>query len=502
MSRALLVAVREYRQIAATRGFWVMLLVVPLAITISITAARFLGPPPSVAYVIVDAGGHYAPAIEHRIELEYQRQALIDLSAYARRRDVQSADPGAVWARGQGWFSDPQVEAFVAAGGVDAALRRIGPRLPAGAPVFAPKPRPFIRTPPPRDAPAGQGPDRFGAALGPYLQHGVDTPAGKRPLSLAVYVPDGFGAPGAVVRMWTDGRTNPLLIDAVRSELTRAMRTQAMQAGGVPPGTAEGIESLSAPLQVIQPTSGGGREQVFIRSAVPLALVYLLLITAISTGSMMLQGVIEERSNKLLEAVLACIRPGELMYGKLLGLGAVGLTIVAVWLGGGIGAAFSVQGVAADVLRPSLSALNQPWMIGALLFYFLTGYLIVSMIFLAIGSLSNSMQDAQAYLTPVLMLFMLPVIFMMNSALMNPDGPLPHILSWVPIYTPFAMLARLGGGVSMTEVLSTGAMVIVFVAVEILLLGRVFQASLLSAGQPPKLSGFIRLMFQSPSGRA
>ena len=500
MTRTLIIALRDYRQIAATRGFWVMLLVVPLAIVVSIAAARFLAPPPSVALMIVDVSGSYAPAIERRVELEYQRQVLIDLSAYAKRRNVRSALPGAVWASGGAWFSDQQVESFIAGGGVDAALRRIRPRLPADAPVFAPRPRPALLTPPPKGVPTDQGPDRFGSALAPYLQHGVITLAGKLPLALAVYVPRTFGEPGVDVRMWTDGRANPVLIEGVRGELTHALRLRALQAAGVPAGTAAGIETLNAPLQVVQP-SGGGREQAMIRSAVPLALVYLLLISAISTGSMMLQGVIEERYNRLLEAVLACVRPSELMYGKLLGLGAVGLTVVAVWLGGALAAAFSAPGLVADVLRPSLGALNQPWMVGALIFYFLTGYLIVSMIFLAIGSLCNSMQDAQAYLTPVLMVIMLPVIMMMNSALMNPDGALPRVLSWIPIYTPFAILARLGGGVPPMEVLGTGVMLIVFVPLEIFLLGRVFQASLLSTGQPPNLAGFARLMFQSPDRR-
>ena len=497
MSNTLLVALREYRQIAATRGFWVMLLVIPLAITVSIFAGRFLGPPPSVAYVIEDASGQYAPAIEHRIALDYQRQVLGDLSDYAKRRNVQSADPGAVWAKGGAWFSDPQVEAFIAAGGVDAAMRRIRPRLASGDSVFTPRPSPFVLTPPPRDAPVDRGPDRFGAALGPYLQNGVITSAGKRPLALAVYIPREFGAPGAVVRMWTDGRPNPALVEAIRGELTHAIRIRALQANGVAAAAANGIEALSAPLDVVQPPSGGGRAQLLIRSVAPLALVYLLLVMAISTGQMMLQGVIEERSNKLLEAVLACIRPNELMFGKLLGLGAIGLTIVVVWLGGALGAVFSVQGVAADVVRPSLSALDQPWMIAALIFYFLTGYLTLSMIFMAIGSLSNSMQDAQAYLMPVMMIIMLPIVMMMNSALMNPGGVFPRVLSWIPIYTPFAMLARLGGGVSMPEVIGTAAMLIVFVALEIILLGRVFQASLLSTGQPPKLAGIARLMFQS-----
>ena len=69
----------------------------------------------------------------------------------------------------------------------------------------------------------------------------------------------------------------------------------------------------------------------------------------------------------------------------------------------------------ADYLRPSLAALNQPWMIPVLAFYFFSGYLMLAMLYLTIGSLSNSMQDAQAYLMPVTMSIILPVFMMMSG---------------------------------------------------------------------------------------
>lgn len=495
MSRTLLVALREYRQIAATRGFLVMLLVVPLALAASILAGPLLRPPLGVAFIIADASGRYAPAIERRVELDYQRQILSDLSVYVRRWKAGASDPDAVWASGRVWFGDPQVEAFLASGGVNAALRKIGPHLPQDAPVFKPAERWFLSVPPPANVPTDQGPERFGAALAPYLQGDIATAIGKRPLALAVYIPKGFGQGAQDVRMWTNGRPNAGLIETVRAELTRLARLQALEASGLSPAAAEQIESFNVPLAVTEPPSGGGRDKLFIRSLVPLALVYLLLIAAVTTGAMMLQGVIEERSNKLLEAVIACVRPSELMYGKLLGLGGIGLTVVAVWVTCALGAAFAVQGVVADFLRPSLGALDKPWMVAALIFYFLTGYLIVSALFLAIGSRSNSMQDAQAYLTPVLMAIMLPVVLMMGSALQNPDGLFPRILSWIPFYTPFAMLARLGGGVSPYEVVGTGILLVAFVALELYLLGRVFQANLLNTGQPPKLAVLVKQMF-------
>ena len=119
-----------------------------------------------------------------------------------------------------------------------------------------------------------------------------------------------------------------------------------------------------------------------------------------------------------------------------------------------------------------------------MIFYFLSGYIVLSMVFLAIGSVSDSMQDAQAYLTPVIMLVMIPVIILMQAALRSPDEFIVHLLSWIPLYTPFAMLARLGTGVSRAEILGTSALLVVFMALELMVLGRIFRASLLSAGKP------------------
>jgi ABC-2 type transport system permease protein len=497
MNPILLVAMRDYCQIAATRSFRITLLFLPLIFALSFMAQSFLRPPATSAYVLVDANGAYGAQIDRRVELDYQRQVLSDLAAYSHRWNVSTADQKAMWAARQGWYSNAQVAAFVAAGGADAALRRIKPLLPADASAFAPAARPFVKVAPPPDVPADRGAGRFGAAMAPYLHGNLTATSGKLPLALAIYIPSDFGWPGVPLRLWTTGLANAALIDSVRDELTQALKLRAFRARGLSVADTAQIEAMVVPLDVAQPPSGTGRGQMMVRSLVPLALTYLLLITAFITGGMMLQGIIEERSNRLLESVLACIRPNQLMFGKLLGLGAIGLTVMAVWVGCALGAAYFQQGFIADYLRPSLAML-QPWMVAAMMFYFIAGYLIVSMAFMAIGSVSNSMQDAQAYLMPVMMTLMLPVILMMGSIFSNPGGALPRVMSWIPIYTPFTMLMRLGNGVSLAELLGTGALLIVFVAVELFALGRVFQASLLNTGQPPKLSALFKLMFQQP----
>lgn len=499
MRNILLVAMREYKQIASTRGFWVMLLVLPVVIGITQVAGRFFRPQLNSAYVLVDESGQFANAIEHRIDLNWNRSDLGDLSAFVQRWNVGSVKPDAVWAKGDRWFTDAQVEQFMAEGGSEEALKLIKPALPKDAPNFEIDPKTYVRADVPAGVPVDQGAQALGEALAPFLQDEIATKEGDRPLALAVYIPRDVSA-ASPVQMWTNGTPNSYLVDLVRSETTRILRARALEASGLPPETAAQITDIAVPLTVSAPPQGEGREQVMIRSALPLAMVYLLLVTVMVTGSMMLQGVIEERSNKLLESVLACIKPADLMYGKLLGLGAIGLTILGVWVGAAVGASLAVQGMVADIVKPSLAAIDQPWMIVAMIYYFLAGYLIISMLYLAIGALSNSLQDAQSYLMPVIMIIMLPVVFMMVSVVTSPNGPFALILSWIPLYTPFAMLARLGSGVSTMEVLGTGAMLALFVIAEMYLLGRVFQASLLRTGQPPKLSGFIGMMFGKNTG--
>jgi len=111
-----------------------------------------------------------------------------------------------------------------------------------------------------------------------------------------------------------------------------------------------------------------------------------------------------------------------------------------------------------------------------------------------VGSVSENMRDAQGYLTPMIVGITLPFVLVVNAVLRNPDGLLPRVLSWIPFYSPFAMLARLGSGVSPWEVAGSGAVLAAFVALEMVAIGRLFRANLLRAGQGMRLRDLPRLL--------
>ncbi|MEO8375409.1 MAG: ABC transporter permease, partial [Sphingomonas bacterium] len=127
-------------------------------------------------------------------------------------------------------------------------------------------------------------------------------------------------------------------------------------------------------------------------------------------------------------------------------------------------------------------------------FFFVAGYLMVSMIFLVIGTMSDSMREAQGFLTPVLLVIMLPVTLLVQAVLGDTGGPLIEALTWIPLYTPFAVLARLGSGIPTWEMLGSGATLLIFIVIEIVALGRIFRASLLSGGGRPSLAELARLV--------
>lgn len=497
MNRSLLVAKREYRQMTSTRAFRISLVMIPLMFVLFAAVQIFLRPPSGSAFITIDRTGRYEALIDHGVELSHQRQVVQQLSAYAQRWRVKPHAPGALWGETGGQLpSDAEMDAFLKQGGFEAALDEMRPQLPSDAPAFMPPARRFLPIPPPAGIEADKSPEALAAAVERYLTDNVDTPVGRRPLALVVYIPERVGEePDPPVRFWTNsGENTNDLVTLIRDQVTRGLRAQATQALSLDEAAVAKVQSIEAPVVVTTPSPGAGANRVILRSILPLAFAYLLLVTTLFSGTMLLQGVVEERSNKLLETVLACISAGELMQGKLLGVGAVSLTLVGVWVGFAVAGAFVVPGDMADVLRPALVSLDSPFLAVALVFYFLAGYLITSMIFLAIGAMSDSMQDAQGYLMPVMMLLTLPIFILLNSVILNPGGVLPVILSWIPIYTPFAMLARLGGGVSLAEVLGSGALLIAFIAVEVVLLGRVFRASLLRTGQPPRFSAVLKLM--------
>ncbi len=496
MHNVLLVARREFRQIVALRSFWLTLMLLPIAIAIGPVLGDKLRDDDPTRVVVVDrAGGGTEAALKTRFGFEEDRQVLDKLSRYVRRYGLEAADRSAPWSQHDRWYTPADVMAFRKAGGIDAALARIDRVKPKETPAFEPPQPDYSFAPPPPALTRAEGP-ALKAAADKMLKAGDKAPAVEHADVVLLIDPDYPSNP--TVRLWANEQPSQSFVATVQDVLTADLRQRLLTRSGVSPADAAAVQSAAPAIAVSTPPPGGGaREALLVRSIVPLALAYILMMALMLSGSWMLQGAIEERSKKLLESVLACIRPEELMYGKLLGALAVGLSMLTVWLGTGAVVAFATHGAIADMIRPALAPVTSPGAIATLIYFFIIGYIAISILFVAIGSMADSMSEAQGYLMPVLLAILLPVTFLIQAIVAGNSGALVQVLTWVPIWTPFAVLARLGTGITAIEVIGAGAMLAAFVVLEVIFLGRLFRASLLAQGQKP---GFKQMVerFRQP----
>jgi ABC-2 type transport system permease protein len=216
----------------------------------------------------------------------------------------------------------------------------------------------------------------------------------------------------------------------------------------------------------------------------------MLLVIIFGVGNLLLTNTIEERSNKIVEILLSSVTAGQLMAGKLIGIAAVGLTMPAIFLVGGLAASVAASGDQ-NFAGVAISALFSSPLLLIYLFYFFCAYAIFAMIFLAIGAVSNSLQDAQSYMGPVMILVFAPLPFMI-MVFQNPNGFIASLLTWIPIYTPYAVMMRAAADPPMWEIVGATALMLAFAIVLMRFMGRIFRNAILQSS-PPKAAEVWRL---------
>jgi ABC-2 type transport system permease protein len=492
--RILIIAIQEFVKYVTRRGFLISLLMMPVILALSIGLSNFTsGRARTNVMTVVDLSGRYAPAIEQAVLRESAKADLKALADYAHAhvdaRVLRRAAPDLVKQ-----FADPErieaVKAFAAAGGWSPAFARLSPILKADAPVFTPPKPAIVLVPPPPELVEDFAAERGDSAYA-YLNGSAPVTALGRParLNSIVVIPKDF-APGRAqtAKYWSldsdqsTGLVRRALSDAFRLDVNRAL---------VPPeARAKLTLDVDAALTMVDPTKGRDISwQDRMAQLVPMGLAFLLFLVAFSDAALLLQGVVEEKSTRMIEVLLSCAAPHEIMTGKLIGV--VGLALVTI-LGWGVigflmaagfsGGAVAVIGVGLKTLLPVLPLV---------LLYFLCGLVIYASIFLGIGATTNSLPDAQALLGPASMIVFLPNM-LIGVLVQDPNGTLAQVLSWIPIYTPFFMLVRLPFHPAPFELWATALLTLATAALLVRQMGRVFARHVLTSERPPSFVGLIR----------
>jgi ABC-2 type transport system permease protein len=220
---------------------------------------------------------------------------------------------------------------------------------------------------------------------------------------------------------------------------------------------------------------------------------FILYMTLLFYAVAVMRSVLEEKTSRIVEIVISSMQPFQLMLGKILGVGAVGLTQFAIWIA--FVALVAVTGLpglimnqpdllSMDSIREFIPGLGLP---AVFLVFFLGGYFIYSGLFAAVGAMCNSDEEAQQAQFPVIMLLVVPVIFV-TGVIQNPTDPVSVALSFVPFFTPILMFARVAvGGAATWEVLVSVLLMAGTVLAVAWVAGRIYRVGILMAGKRPTL---------------
>ncbi|WP_103355370.1 ABC transporter permease [Amycolatopsis sp. CA-128772] len=221
------------------------------------------------------------------------------------------------------------------------------------------------------------------------------------------------------------------------------------------------------------------------RLVVGLVVAFLLYMSIITYGMMVAQGVVEEKSSRVVEILLASVRPWQLLLGKVIGLGLVGLTQLVILAVVGLGAA-TVTGVF------TLSGFAAGAVLWGLLWYLL-GFLLYATIYGALGSLVSRQEDTQSVVGPLNIILVVGFIAGFNLLVQNPAGSATKIVSLIPLLSPILMPARIATGAAAGwEIGLSLTLTVLFVALLTWLGGKIYGNSVLRIGSRIKLSEALR----------
>jgi len=494
--RILLIARHEFVKYVTRRGFIISLMMLPLILVLSTATSSFIASHPKAQVIaVIDRAGGYAEAIGAAAEQQKARDELRAIADYAGKyadmAAVKRADPELA-----ALFKAPDriasVKALAARGGWRAAFAVITGHLRPGAPVFTPPEPQEILVPPPADLTVEGA--QFGSAARDYLagDRRITTAGTAERLSAIVVIPKGFG-PGAPVaaQFWSSGMDEAYSF--VRGALTNALRLKTLRTLVPPERRSEVSLDVDAGLERFDPARGA-RARLVDRLAmfVPMGLAFLLFIVTFSNAALLLQGVVEEKSTRMIEVLLSCASPHEIMIGKLLGVAALSVLTVTVWTGSLVGVAsfFSHELVAA--VMAGLSGLAP--VLPLIVLYFVCGLLIYSAIFLSVGATTASLPDAQALIGPASIIIVLPNFFI-AMLIQDPNGTLATVISWIPIYTPYFMLVRLPFHPPAVEVWLSSALAVLTAVFMIRQTGRIFARHVLTTERPPAFGTLLKQLF-------
>ncbi|MCG9881153.1 MAG: ABC transporter permease [Bacteroidia bacterium] len=233
-------------------------------------------------------------------------------------------------------------------------------------------------------------------------------------------------------------------------------------------------------------------------------------------GVQVMKGVIEEKTNRIVEVIISSVKPFQLMLGKITGIALVGFTQFSIWVllvvslsapvsslvmnlanidPSSLAQGAANSGGAGAGILAGFTQINLPLILGMFLFYFIGGYLFYGALFAAVGSAVDNETDTQQFMLPITM----PLIFSIaiaQSVINSPGSDLAFYLSIIPFSSPVIMMIRLPFGVPVSEILLSMAAMVAGFLFTTWLAARIYRIGILTFGKKPTYAELFKWLFR------
>jgi ABC-2 type transport system permease protein len=288
--------------------------------------------------------------------------------------------------------------------------------------------------------------------------------------------------------LYTTSRPSTIRQISLRSTIARAALGYQLEQRGV---DAEAM--LAGGGLDVELLSEGGSDVDDPRFLVAYAGAFFLYMVILLYAVSVMRATLEEKTSRIVEIIISSMKPWHLMLGKIIGVGAVSMTQMLVWLtssvlifAAGLPALVSAQPELAS-LGEIQEALPGVGLLALFFGFFVFGFFMYSGLYAAVGAMCNTDEEAQQAQLPLVMFLVIPILFVMN-VIENPMTPLATGLSLFPLFTPILMWARIaGGGVPGWQVVLSFVLMLLGVFVVAWVAGRIYKVGILMAGKRPTL---------------
>jgi ABC-2 type transport system permease protein len=292
---------------------------------------------------------------------------------------------------------------------------------------------------------------------------------------------------GAGTTMMVQSKVD-LTLETVLNDVARGqVLDQYLTKHSLPPSDVDGQLAFSVSVNELSPVNAARVEQIVIG----LLVAGVLYVTMVIYGQLVAAGVIEEKSNRIVEILLATVRPWQLMLGKITGIGLVALVQVVLIAGVALVLASATKLVSIPTLGIDVVISGVVW--------FVLGYLMYALLYAAAGSMVSRQEDVASVALPVTLMLVAAWIIALTVAAPDPGSPATSVFSFIPLFSPVIMPVRIAAGVApFWQVAISVVLVIATIYILVAIAGRIYRNSVLRVGGRVKLSDALGI---APSGK-